>query len=69
MTNSYIAFDFGLKRIGVAVGQAITKTATPMEFIAAKDGIPDWDCIERLIAKWRPEKIIVGIPLNMDETQ
>jgi len=65
-----LAFDFGLRRIGVAVGQTITATATALPHIHAKDGIPNWDEIHKLIFKWQPEKIIVGLPLTMeDETQ
>lgn len=63
---NFIAFDFGMKRIGVAVGQSITKTATPLDFLAAKDGIPDWNSITSLLKKWQPEKLIVGLPLNID---
>lgn len=63
-----IAFDFGTKRIGVAVGQTITKTARPLETIQAKEGIPDWQQIEKLTKKWRPDALVVGIPLNMDGT-
>lgn len=64
-----LAFDFGMKRIGVAVGQTITKTANPLDTIHAKDGIPNWDAINKIIKKWRPDGIIVGIPLNMDGTE
>jgi len=61
-----LAFDFGLRRIGLAVGQTITRTATPIEFLKAKDGIPNWQEVEAIIQKWRPEKILVGIPLTME---
>lgn len=61
-----IAFDFGTKRIGVAVGQTVTKTARPLDTVQAKDGIPHWDTIEKLIKKWLPDALVVGIPLNMD---
>ena len=63
-----LAFDFGLKRIGVAVGQTVTKSARPLETLAAKDGTPDWKQIESLIKKWQPQALIVGIPLNMNGT-
>lgn len=64
-----LAFDFGMKRIGVAVGQTITKTANPLDTIHAKNGIPNWDAVGKIIKKWRPDAIIVGIPLNMDGTE
>ncbi len=61
-----LGFDFGMKYIGVATGQAITKTATPLTCLNATDGIPDWMEIAILIQTWQPDAIIVGIPLNMD---
>ncbi len=64
-----LGFDFGTKRIGVAVGQLITETARPLTMLAAKNGVPQWDQIEKLIKTWRPDAIIVGIPLNMDGTE
>lgn len=63
-----IGFDFGMKRIGVAVGQTITQTARPLDTIQAKDGIPNWNAISTLIRKWLPGALVVGIPLNMDGT-
>jgi len=64
-----LAFDFGLCRIGVAVGQTITRTANPIEFLRARDGIPDWEDIAKLIQKWQPDKILVGIPLTMEDEE
>lgn len=64
-----LAFDFGKKRIGVAVGQTVTKSARPLITIAAKDGKANWQDITPLINKWRPDALIVGIPLNMDGTE
>lgn len=63
-----LAFDFGKKRIGTAIGQTVTKQARPLTTIAAKEGHPDWQAIDRIIKKWRPDALIVGIPLNMDGT-
>jgi putative Holliday junction resolvase len=70
MDDSYIiGLDFGTRRIGVAVGQTITKTATPLEPIFANDGvISDWRIIQNLIEKWHPQALVVGLPLNMDGT-
>lgn len=64
-----LAFDFGLKRIGVAVGQSITKTATPLGTLVAKSGEPPWDRIAALLSEWQPTVLVVGIPLNMDGTE
>ena len=66
--SQIIAFDFGLSRIGVAVGQAITKTASPLETLQANDGKPDWNKVEALLKQWQPKKVIVGEPFNMDGT-
>lgn len=63
-----MGFDFGMKQIGVAVGQSLTATATPVATLSAKDGIPDWHEIELLIEQWQPTALIVGLPLNMDGT-
>lgn len=63
-----MGFDFGMKQIGVAVGQSLTATATPVATLSAKDGIPDWHEIKLLIEQWQPIALIVGLPLNMDGT-
>lgn len=62
---AYLAFDFGHKRIGVAVGDRITGTARPLPTIASTTG-PDWNALLRVIAEWRPEALVVGLPLNDD---
>lgn len=63
-----LAFDFGTKRIGVAVGQTVTQTARPLDTIQAKDGEPNWKTVEKVVKKWMPDAFVVGIPLNMDGT-
>lgn len=65
----FLGFDFGMKRIGVAVGQKITKTAQPLETLSANQGSPEWNHVKKLIQKWEPEALIVGIPWNMDGTE
>ena len=60
MSGTLLAFDFGTKSIGVAVGQRITGTARPLPAIKAQDGTPDWNIIERLLKEWQPDEIIVG---------
>lgn len=64
-----LGFDFGMKRIGVAVGQKITKTARPLTTIQATDGKPPAHMLEKLIKLWQPAALVVGIPLNMDGTE
>ena len=68
MAGIVLAFDFGLKRIGVAVGNGLTGTASALQPLVARDGTPDWERVARLIAEWRPERLLVGLPLNMDGT-
>lgn len=64
-----MAFDFGTRRIGVAVGQEMLGSGQPVAMIPARDGIPDWNKIEKLIAEWAPDLVVVGLPLNMDDTE
>lgn len=64
-----LGFDFGLKHIGVAVGQVITRTARPLLALPAKEGIPAWDKLTALIHKWQPQALVVGIPLHMDGSE
>ena len=68
-TKTLIAFDFGEKRIGTAVGQTVTRTATPLETIPVRGAKPDWNAIGRLIDAWKPDALVVGLPLNMDGTE
>lgn len=63
-----LGFDFGMKLIGVATGQSITNSATPLTCISATNGIPNWDEIAQLIQTWKPDELLVGSPLNMDGT-
>ncbi|MCC5880222.1 MAG: Holliday junction resolvase RuvX [Idiomarina sp.] len=69
MMSSVLAFDFGTRSIGVAVGQAVTGTANPLAALKAQDGKPDWDRVARLIAEWQPDLCVIGLPLNMDGTE
>ncbi len=64
-----LAFDFGTGQIGVAVGQTLTNSANPLAVLKARDGIPNWDQIEQLLSEWRPDQLLVGLPLNMDGTE
>lgn len=64
--RTVIAFDWGRKWIGCAVGQSITRTANPLPALKARDGQPDWQQIAALIDEWQPQRLVVGLPLNMD---
>ena len=56
-----LAFDFGLKRIGVATGNRLTQTASPLTTLSADNGTP-WNAIATLLAEWQPDLIVVGEP-------
>ena len=61
-----ISFDFGTKKIGVAVGQTETKTSSPLQIVFSKNNSVNWDEIESIVNEWKPNLILVGKPLNMD---
>ncbi len=67
--RTLIAFDFGTKSIGVAIGQEVTGTARPLTAFKAQDGVPDWGKVEKMLNEWQPDLIVVGLPLNMDGTE
>jgi len=69
MEFTALAFDFGTKSIGCAVGQSITGTAQALNAFNATDGIPNWHEIEACLKEWQPKIVIVGLPLNMDGTE
>lgn len=64
--ETILAFDFGLRRIGVAVGQTVTASASPLGVVSNGDQGPDYDAISRLVKEWRPSRLIVGMPLHAD---
>lgn len=69
MIKTLLAFDYGTKNIGVASGQTITRSASSLASLKAKDGVPDWTQIEKILAEWKPDLVLVGLPLNMDDTE
>ncbi len=64
-SRTILAFDFGTKSIGSAIGQEITGTASPLKAFKANDGIPNWDEIEKVIKEWQPQLIVVGLPTDV----
>lgn len=64
--QTLLCFDYGKKRIGLAVGQTITSTATALEIIKVVNNKPDWTTIEKIIGEWNPDKLIVGHPYTLD---
>ncbi|OGT08183.1 MAG: Holliday junction DNA helicase RuvA [Gammaproteobacteria bacterium GWE2_37_16] len=65
----FLGVDFGTKRIGIATGQRITSTATPLTTLYAKNGVPNWFDLDEIVAKWRPVALIVGVPIDLDGSE
>ncbi len=65
----FMAFDYGKRRTGVAIGQSLTLTARPLTTISSTYQQPDWNTIIRLITEWQPQIIIVGIPEASEENR
>lgn len=61
-----LAFDYGTRRIGVAVGQTLTGTASPAGALPSSDGGPDWGAVKQCLHEWGPSRVLVGLPYNMD---
>lgn len=61
-----MAFDFGLRQIGVATGNTLLGTTRPLPILRARDGVPNWDELKALVEEWQPDLLIVGEPINMD---
>lgn len=61
-----MAFDYGLRQMGVAVGNNVLRTTQPLSVLSAKDGVPNWAHVQALINEWQPQLLVVGDPINMD---
>ncbi|MCG8016634.1 MAG: Holliday junction resolvase RuvX [Candidatus Thiodiazotropha sp. 'RUGA'] len=68
-SGTLLGFDFGTRKIGVAVGQTLTGTATPLETLELVNHKPDWVRIEQLINEWQPQALVVGLPLDVDDSE
>lgn len=71
MPGIVLGFDFGTRRIGIAVGQPLTRSATPVATLTHKNNLHkdfNWSEIDRLVKEWQPELFVVGLPLNADGT-
>ena len=64
-----IEFDFGTQKTGMAVGSSIIESATPLALFPMKDGIPNWDELLKIIKQHQPNLFLVGLPLNMDDSE
>ena len=69
MAELVLGFDFGTSKIGVAVGQRLTSTASPIGKVRASQGKPNWAAMDRIILEWQPYLLVVGLPLNMDDSR
>ena len=67
--RTLLGFDFGTKRIGIAIAQEVTGTASPLTTVTAVKHKPDWDSISKIIKEWQPDLLVVGLPLHMDGTE
>ncbi|MGD8568709.1 MAG: Holliday junction resolvase RuvX [Gammaproteobacteria bacterium] len=67
--RTLLAFDYGKQRIGIAVGQELTKSATPLVTLQNSAGAVNWSAIDELIQQWQPQALVVGLPLNADGTE
>lgn len=66
--RTVMAFDFSQRRLGIACGNTVTGTASPLTVLHQQRGQSDWPAIEKLVAEWTPDLLLVGLPLNMDGT-
>jgi putative Holliday junction resolvase len=64
--DTILAFDFGRRRIGIAVGQQVTGSANPLTVVKNGESGPDWQEIGKLVQEWQPASIVVGMPSNAD---
>ncbi|MCG7878968.1 MAG: Holliday junction resolvase RuvX [Candidatus Thiodiazotropha taylori] len=67
--GTLLGFDYGSRKIGVAVGQTVTGTATALETLHLVNHKPDWQRIASLIEEWRPQALVVGLPLDVDDSE
>lgn len=67
--QTLMAFDFGTQKMGIAVGQTAIQSVNPLPLFPMKDGIPNWDELLKLVKQWQPNVFLVGLPLNMDDSE
>ncbi len=69
MTSSpqtLLALDYGIKKMGMALGNTLTQDARPFDILAMDNGQPDWDNLLGIIVSWEIAQVVIGLPLNMD---
>ncbi|MEK7711812.1 MAG: Holliday junction resolvase RuvX [Pseudomonadota bacterium] len=67
--HTYLGFDYGTKHLGIAVGGSASGRAEALATASMQQGLPDWALLDRLISEWKPAALIVGLPLNMDDSE
>ncbi len=67
--RTFLAFDYGTKRIGVAVGQELTRSATALVTLNNPSNKINWNAIDQLVKEWQPDAFVVGLPLNADGSE
>ena len=69
MIKTLLAFDYGTKNIGVASGTTLAAITSELPPLKARDGVPNWDQIKNLLDERQPDLVLVGLPLNMDDSE
>jgi putative holliday junction resolvase len=69
LSRHFLGFDFGTQQLGIAVGGSASGRAEPLTSASVRHGVPDWPILDRLIKEWQPAALIVGLPLNMDDSE
>ncbi|WP_439133120.1 Holliday junction resolvase RuvX [Pseudomaricurvus sp.] len=64
-----LAFDYGTQNIGAASGQTLTHSSSELPALKARDGVPNWQDVEKMLQEWKPDLVLVGLPLNMDDSE
>lgn len=67
--QTIMAFDFGTQKMGMAVGQSLIESSQALALFPMKDGIPDWTNLLKIVNTWQPQLFLVGLPLNMDDSE
>jgi putative holliday junction resolvase len=64
----YFGIDYGTRKLGIAVGQTLTRTAMGIAVVPVRNGEPDWPQLDQLVKHWKPQALVIGMPYNMDGT-
>ena len=67
--ETLLAFDFGEKKIGIAIGNTLTRQARPLEIIFSEARVARFGRIEQVLQEWRPQRVVVGLPLDTDGSE